>query len=457
MTRRAGIYVRISSDPNGLRLGVSRQTKDCRVKALERGWQVSKVYEDNDVSATTSKPRPAYRQMLADLEAGLVDAVVVWDLDRLTRRPIEVEEFIDLADRKGVALASVGGDVDLSTDNGRLFVRIKGAVARAEVEAKGRRQRAANDQRAAAGRPSAGRRAYGYSADGSHIIEAEAEHLRTAARRLLEGDSLKSVVRQVTEAGAVTTAGNPWTPTQLRRTLQNARYIGSRVHRGKVIGRGNWPTILDEGTHASLVALMADPSRHGAGAPRRYLLSGCARCGVCNGKVFGVTEKGKGPLYRCETRLHINRRAEDVEAFVVATIVGRLSRPDAIELVAPPQEGQAAGPLRVRREKLRTRLLEVAEAFADGAITLPQMTAATASLRAQLDQVEAELAGLARTPVLVDLLSGADVTATWNRLGMDRQRAVINTLATVRLHPPGRGARVFDDVTVQLTWKGAPS
>ncbi len=66
---------------------------------------------------------------------------------------------------------------------------------------------------------------------------------------------------------------------------------------------------------------------------------------------------------------------------------GRLSRSDALELVAPPQEGQAAGPLRDRQEQLRTRLLEIDEAFANGAITLAQMTAATASLRAQLDQV----------------------------------------------------------------------
>lgn len=128
MGRRAAVYVRISSDPSGQRLGVTRQLKECKAKAAALGWEVAEVYEDNDTSASGTRPRPRYRQMLADLEAGQIDALVVWDLDRLTRRPIEVEEFIDLADRRGVALASVGGDVDLSTDNGRLFARIKGAV-----------------------------------------------------------------------------------------------------------------------------------------------------------------------------------------------------------------------------------------------------------------------------------------------------------------------------------------
>lgn len=58
--------------------------------------------------------------MLADIRAGLVDAVVVWDLDRLHRRPIELEEFINLADEKHLALATVTGECDLSTHNGRL-------------------------------------------------------------------------------------------------------------------------------------------------------------------------------------------------------------------------------------------------------------------------------------------------------------------------------------------------
>jgi site-specific DNA recombinase len=116
VSRRAAIYTRISSDPAGQRLGVTRQLTDCRKKAVDLGWDVVAVYEDNDVSASTTRTRPQYVKMLAALEAGQVDGVVVWDLDRLTRRPIEIEQFIDLADRRGIALASVGGDCDLATD-----------------------------------------------------------------------------------------------------------------------------------------------------------------------------------------------------------------------------------------------------------------------------------------------------------------------------------------------------
>src|SRR4051812_386706 len=98
VARTAGIYVRISSDPTGRALGVARQEKACRERAEALGWQVAQFYPDTDVSASTGKRRPAYELMLAALEAGTVNAVIVWDLDRLTRRPIEIEHFIDLAD-----------------------------------------------------------------------------------------------------------------------------------------------------------------------------------------------------------------------------------------------------------------------------------------------------------------------------------------------------------------------
>lgn len=68
---------------------------------------------DNDVSATRGTKRPGYEDLLARIEAGDVDAVVVWALDRLHRRPIELEHFITLVERHRVALANVAGDVDL--------------------------------------------------------------------------------------------------------------------------------------------------------------------------------------------------------------------------------------------------------------------------------------------------------------------------------------------------------
>src|SRR3954468_16877274 len=96
--RAAAVYARISSDQEGTGLGVARQVQDCRTLADRLGWPVAEVYEDNDFSAFSGKHRPAYARMLADLRVGSRDAVVVYHVDRLTRRPIELEEFVSALD-----------------------------------------------------------------------------------------------------------------------------------------------------------------------------------------------------------------------------------------------------------------------------------------------------------------------------------------------------------------------
>ena len=181
---RAAIYTRISSDA-GTGLGVARQEQDCRILAAQRGWTIVDVYVDNDISASDGKPRPAYTRLLDDLAEGLIEAVLVWDLDRLRRRPAELEAFLDLADRHKIALASVGGDVDLATPEGRLVARIKGAVARQEVEQVSRRLRRKQLELAQAGKVSnGGIRPFGYTHDRMRVVSDEApDHPRSRQTR----------------------------------------------------------------------------------------------------------------------------------------------------------------------------------------------------------------------------------------------------------------------------------
>ena len=73
---------------------MERQIKDCKALCADRGWIVAEVFIDNDVSATSGKRRPEYQRLLRAIESGDIDAVAVWDLDRLTRRPAELESFV---------------------------------------------------------------------------------------------------------------------------------------------------------------------------------------------------------------------------------------------------------------------------------------------------------------------------------------------------------------------------
>src|SRR5690348_3663265 len=91
---RAAIYCRISQDREGAGLGVDRQRSDCEALARKLGWDVVVAYTDNDLSAYGGKRRPGYRQLLDDLDAGRVNAVLVWHTDRLHRSPRELEEYV---------------------------------------------------------------------------------------------------------------------------------------------------------------------------------------------------------------------------------------------------------------------------------------------------------------------------------------------------------------------------
>ena len=128
--RAAALYARISSDQEGTGQGVKRQLQDCRKLARELRWPVYDEYVDNDVSAFSGKLRPNYERMLEDVQAGEVDAVIVYNLDRLTRRPIEFEAFnATLAEAGVTQVRFVTGDVDLGTDDGLLYGRIQSAFA----------------------------------------------------------------------------------------------------------------------------------------------------------------------------------------------------------------------------------------------------------------------------------------------------------------------------------------
>lgn len=130
----AAIYCRISLDRDLEQLGVQRQEQDCKELAERLKWTVGEVYVDNSISAPKDVDRPAYDRMVTDLTSGNRDALVVYDLDRLIRKPAELEAFIALSESKVFALANVAGDVDLTTANGRMLARFKGAIAKQEAE-----------------------------------------------------------------------------------------------------------------------------------------------------------------------------------------------------------------------------------------------------------------------------------------------------------------------------------
>lgn len=462
---RCAIYCRISEDRTGDALGVTRQLDDARRLIADRGWTVVAEHVDNDLSALRGRHRPGYDALLEQVAAGQLDRIVVWHTSRLWRNRKERAEGIEQLKAAQVSVTSVKGpELDLSSASGRMMAGILGEFDTAESELKGERVSRAARQRAEQGRNHGSRRAFGYSKNGMEVIPEEAEALRHAARQLLAGVPLGSVTREMNEKGLRTVRGHAWAAGTLRDSLRLPRHAGLAVWRGDVVGRGQWPPIFTEDLHHALVALLNDPSRRtSTGNRAAYLLSGLAKCGVCGSTI--TTHGGKrstpgGPrrgMYRCRPPVGqvgycVGRRRDWIDDYVSALVIERLSRPDARDLLTDDDRPDTEA-LRDEAGALRVRLDALADAFAVGDIDRGQLQSGSQRIRTRLDEIDGLVAHTSRAPVLVDLVEAEDVRATWEAVGLDRRRAVVQTLMEVTILPGGGGYREFDPTKVQITWK----
>jgi len=452
---RAGIYVRISQDRTGAGLGVARQEQDCRALCGRLGWSVAQVYPDNDVSAYSGKPRPQWQRLVEDVKSGTVDAIAVWHVDRLTRSPRELEDVVDLADRHGLALATVTGEVDLATSTGRMVARIMGAASRHESEHKSERQIRQRRQAAEQGRDNGGPRPYGFEGDRQTIREGEAVVIREVAARLLARESLTSVCRDLNDRGLVTSRGNPWQKKPLRNLMLSARISGRREHNpwnggktprpltGEVVAAAAWPPIITPDDSDRLRALLTAKANGGTTRARSYLLSGILRC-QCEAGLVGRPVGGKR-RYICHKRPGVDNCgtisvttgfADDVVRDLV--LVALESDDFRARLYARAEVDPVVRKAVVDDER---RLVELAEEWAD-----PGSRMSRGEWRAAREKIEARLDGNRRTMARatdtapLDGMTGTydDLLVEWERRNTSQRRAVVAAVLVKVIVGPAR-------------------
>lgn len=448
-------YVRISEDREGAGLGVERQLAEVRILAARLNWHITRVFEDNDIDASSGKPRPAYIALCKELDKGQVKNVAVWHTDRLHRRPDELEPFVDLCERHGITVQGYkAGKVDLATAAGRAIARTLGAWARYEIEHMVERQVAKNEQRANSGIQNWPARPFGFvdaDADAKNgewrnvknlaLHPVEAPLIAKAYQRVLSGGSLGSIASEWNVAGITTSKGCKFRASTVRKILLKERNAGLRAYGGKILEkRGNWPAIVSDDMYYSVVDILNDPKRHGAGQakPRKYILSGLALCGRC-GKPVGsmknsVTRKTN---YACKHCLGIGRDRIKVDGAVLRIITEKLSQPEAVELLIDNgADNRAELAEQVESLRIRRKAAAVAAADADD----PDDVDFHRTQHARLSQRYKETMALMTDHVMADIFEGvplgtADVGPCIAGLPLDRQRAIIDCLITITILP----------------------
>ncbi|UJV41586.1 recombinase family protein [Streptomyces sp. AMCC400023] len=481
---RAVIYCRISQDRTGAGLGVDRQREDCEALAKRNGWDVVETYVDNDVSAFSGKLRKDYRRMLADLDQGAATVVIVWHTDRLHRSITELESYMDLCQARGVTTHAVqAGEIDLASPTGRAQARFMGVVARLESEHKGARVARARQQRAMAGQWAGGIRPFGWGVptgemrkkvdrktgeevevpvlDTNQVVPEEAEALRHWTDTILSGGSIRSMVKWCADKGITTSRGNTVTHQDLREMLMRPRNAGITVYRGEEVGRGQWEPIVEEAKFRAVVAILSDPGRTvNRGAQPKWVGSLLYRCGrgECGAGMTVTMSGGRSyPSYRCPTGHGGGRRAEVVDKYVEDTIVDRLERDDAHELLLPGPDNIDTAGLNAEGERIRQRMRDLGGLFGAGQLELVPFTEGMEAARAQLDGVTRQLARAATVDPLVGLVGAPDVRKAWKGLELEQQRNVLRALVEVTLKTPRQGRMpdggYFDYDAVTFDWK----
>lgn len=475
MGKKTVIYLRISDDREGRELGVQRQEEDTRALVARAGDELVAIYKDNDISASTrsTKHRPDYSRMLADGRTARYQKIVAYTTSRLTRRPREHEDQIELAEKYGIEFAYVASpSFDLNTAAGRRIARILAANDAGHSEDISELVRREKLQMAQAGRWRGGPRPFGYDEDGVGVRPDEALALAAAARAILAGESLRGQAVELNARGLRTTMGREWTGDKLRAALTRVRNIAKVGRYGEVVADAEWAPIMDEDLYFGVRALLR--SRElvpGSRLGRVRIGAGVYLCGVCadgttmcSARTGGRANRGR-PGYRCRASGHLVRIAEPLDALVERAVVTRLARRDAVELVRDAVRVDT-GALRTERAAIRERLIELDEDRDHGRIDRARYLRSNAALNARLVRVEVELEPQVTGSVLDGLAGNPDVASLWfgtlpdrsDGLSVSRRSVAVDKVVrvTVLRSPKGRraGGGYFSPESVRIEPKG---
>ncbi len=236
---RCAVYTRKSSE-EGLEQefnSLHAQRESCEAYIASQrseGWAlIREHYDDGGVSGGTLE-RPGLKMLLADIEEGLIDVVVVYKIDRLSRSLMDFSKLVEVFDRNNVTFVSVTQSFNTTTSMGRLTLNILLSFAQFEREVTGERIR---DKIAASrkkGMWMGGTVPLGYDVKDRRLVanSAEAKTVKMVFERFVEIGSATELGRELRAGGNTTKQGRLISKGYLYRLLNNRVYIGEAVHKG---------------------------------------------------------------------------------------------------------------------------------------------------------------------------------------------------------------------------------
>lgn len=411
--------------------------------------------------------RPVFQAVALDLQRGVAGVLIVGDDSRISRNHRDGNDLLDACQVSRASVVAPDEDGNprwILTDGGShsqvsaFLDRINDARKFSDDIAvkvrKGRRRWAGKSY-------GGGRRPYGYrpDPDGEEhrrnllIVPEEAALLRQAAADILDrGITIGAIARDYRDRGIPTVTGAAWSARTVKDVLIKPTIAGIAVHKGEHRD-APWEPILDREVWARLRDKLTDPARTTTtGNEPRWLLSKIATCGICGAstRVSGGTRDRR---IQCDNTRHMSRSVAQVEEFITALVIGRLSQSDIKDLLRPPvPAGVDAGELRAELRELRKRKAAQVKMHAAGDIDDTDLAVGVRAIRERMTVIEGRLAvSDAADPLAEFRDKPADVV--WASLTVARKRAVVRLLMDVKLVRCKHIGPRFNPDGVEVTWK----
>ena len=410
---RVAGYVRVSTDTQAEQgYSIDEQIDRLTAYCHAMGWHVVKFYTDAGYSGGNMN-RPALTDLIEAAQSRLIDAVVVYKLDRLSRSQRDTLTIIEGFLNNGVDFVSMTENFDTSTPFGKATIGILSVFAQLEREQIKERCSLGRVGRAKEGKYRGGGFVpIGYDyANGSLVINpSEAMQIKELHELYQKGESFRSIVKIFAEKGYTHKYGT-WEVYRVSRVLRNPLYCGYITHKGETFKGEHEPIISEETFRRSMDI---HKGKDTAKSPHlgRSMLGGllfCARCGARYGISRNGGHNSRYQYYCCHSRRKIsphmvkdancknkNWKKEDLESLVLGEIAKLQNEP----LDAPDQdENEAKIPLILaeleKTDKVKNRLMDL---YASGLFEMDELESKIRPLNDQKERLAAELERIQAEP-----------------------------------------------------------
>ncbi|GIF98333.1 recombinase family protein [Catellatospora citrea] len=304
-SRRVAVYIRRSTDEDNQPYSLEAQETKLRafVESQPGDWQIVKIYSDDASGATTE--REGLQRMLRAARAGMFDTLLVYRVDRFSRRLRDLVGLLDELTDAGVVFRSATEPFDTSTPVGRMLVQMLGVFAEFEREVIIDRVIAGMERKAAKGLWNGGSVPYGYAKNPATQNYVAVEDEAAIVRRIFDlytKDRLgtRAIASVLNDRGLRTKRGNPWSQRSVETVINNRQYLGEKSFRGITVTDAHEAIITEAQFKYAQSILTRRSEEHGQRAANasNYTLTGKIPCPQCGSKYIGTVAHGRHNRYR---------------------------------------------------------------------------------------------------------------------------------------------------------------